>query len=60
MCRYYVLKFTLYYDDISGDKRYIQKLRKEDKHVKDGLLNQMMIRYTTRQETQYEVLHFRI
>ena len=51
MCRYYVLKFTLYYDDISGDKRYIQKLRKEDKRVKDGLLNQMVIRYTARQET---------
>ena len=43
MCRYYVLKFTLYYDDISGDKRSIQKLREEDKRIKGGLLNQRLI-----------------
>ena len=51
MCRYYVPKFTLYCDDISGDKIYIQKLGEEDKHVKGSLLNQRLIRYTARQYT---------
>ena len=55
MCRHCVLKFTLDYDDISGDKRYIQKLREEDKRVKGCILNQRMIRFTARQDIWYEV-----
>ena len=51
MCRYYVPKFTLYYDDISGDKISIQKFGEEDKRVKGSLLNQRLIRYTARQYT---------
>ena len=43
MCRYYVLRFILYYDDITGDKRSIQKLREEEKRVKGGIFNQRFI-----------------
>ena len=60
MCRYYVLKFILYYDYITGDKISIQKLREEEKRVKGGIFNQNFIRYIARKDTLNQVLHVRI